>query len=103
MGWLVRLAVAGLQVLALTFAAAAVVVEYGKQRPGPVVLQAQRAPAPSPAKDVTEYRLDQLEAAARQIENEQRLLAYLLVGNLVAVIVSLVTYLILERRRSGPR
>lgn len=45
------------------------------------------------------YRLGEAEKAIEEVRGEHRLLTYLLVGNLVAVLASLMTYLVTTRRR----
>lgn len=97
-----RSAVAGLQVVALAFAAAAVGLDLlGQHLRHPVLVVQERRAAPAPPEDLQEYRLGQAEDRIQDLTNEHRLLTYLLVGNLVAVVVSMVTYLLVGRRRSG--
>ncbi len=98
-----RSAVAGLQVVALTFAAAAVGLDLlGPHLWHPILVVQERWAPPAPPEDLQEYRLGQAEERIQDLTGEHRLLTYLLVGNLVAVLVSLAAYLLVGRRRSGP-
>lgn len=102
MRWGVRSAVAGLQVLALAAAASAVLLDLGARQGFHAVPVAQLQPAP-PAEDLSAYRIGKAEERIRELGQEHSLPTYLLVGNLVAVVATLATYLVTTRRRSAPR
>ncbi len=114
MGWLMRLAVAGLHLLAVGAAASAVMVGVWSSHTLPVVLPAAQQPAETERlrerieeigreQAARTTRIGRLEDFERRTVAEHGKLTVLLVGNLAAVIASLVTYIVLERRRSGPR
>lgn len=64
------------------------------------VQEAPASPVPreAPAAATNLYRIQQLERQMEGLRGQQTWLAYLLVGNLVAVIASLVTYIVTHGR-----
>jgi len=48
--------------------------------------------------DTIQWRVEQLEKGVQELRNQHVRLLYLLLSNLVAVIVSLVTYIVTRRR-----
>lgn len=55
--------------------------------------------APTPQEPLQAYRLDQLEIAVAQMRAEHGRVLWLLVGNLVAIVASLLTYMVTSRRK----
>lgn len=97
-----RVAAASLQVGVLLLAGLAVAVDLqlAQRLPWPLLVRQHRpAPAP-PENELLEYRVDQAEKAIVAVRHEHTLLTYLLVGNLVGVLASLVTYFLVGRKRS---
>lgn len=97
-----RVAAASLQVGVLLLASLAVAVDLqlGQRFPWTVFVQQHRpAPAP-PENELLEYRVDQAEKAIVAVRHEHTLLTYLLVGNLMGVLASMATYLLVGRKRS---
>lgn len=98
-----RGAVASLQVGALLLAGFAVAVDLqlAQRLPWPSLLQEHRPAAAPPETGLLEYRMDQAEKGIEAVQHEHTLLTYLLVGNLVGVLASLLTYLVVGRKRSS--
>ncbi len=96
-----RVAVASLQVGVLLLAGFAVAVDLqlSPRIPWPLLVQQRPAPAP-PENALLEYRVDQAEKAIVAVRHDHSLLTYLLVANLVGVLASVATYLLVGRKRS---
>ena len=97
-----RSAVASLQVGVLLLAGLAVAVDLqlAQRIPWTLLVQERRPAPPPPENDLLEYRVDQAEKAIVSVRHEHTLLTYLLVGNLVGVLASMATYLLVGRKRS---
>lgn len=98
-----RAAVVSLGVTSSLLVALALAIQTGTVQDLPrlaaLQLAVREAPQRPPDEAVQAYRLDQAEKAITSIRHEHQALTYLLVGNLVAVLASLVTYLLTARRR----
>ncbi len=97
-----RGAVASLQVGVLLLAGLAVAVDLqlAQRLRWPVLVQEHGLTPAAPERGLLEYRMDQAEKGIEAVKHEHGLLTYLLVGNLVGVVASLVTYLLVGRKRS---